>query len=81
MEGKANETNVTVLETPSLTRCFGEDTPVDALTVSAAAGEVFGLLHGHWPGPDDALLFASNALCPWLDLLFRVTGNRPCKAR
>ena len=40
---------MTILETTGLTRCFGDLTAVDNLTLTVAEGEVFGLL-----GPNGA---------------------------
>src|SRR5574337_130934 len=53
-----------ILETQALTRRFGALTAVDALTISVAAGEVFGLLGPNGAGKTTTLKMLTTLLPP-----------------
>jgi ABC-2 type transport system ATP-binding protein len=53
-----------VLEIKALTRCFGEFTAVDALTLSVNAGEVFGLLGSNGAGKTTTIKMLTTLLAP-----------------
>lgn len=59
-----NFRHATILETDALTRCFGEITAVDALTISVKAGEVFGLLGPNGAGKTTAIKMLTTLLPP-----------------
>ncbi|HVO83877.1 MAG TPA: ATP-binding cassette domain-containing protein, partial [Syntrophobacteria bacterium] len=61
-----------VLETKALTRRFGENVAVDALTISVEAGEVFGLL-----GPNGA---GKTTTIKMLTTLLPLTSGNACVA-
>jgi ABC-2 type transport system ATP-binding protein len=67
---EANLTNI--LQTQALTRRFGNQTAVDALTISVEAGEVFGLLGPNGAGKTTTLKMLTTLLPPtsgtaWVD--------------
>ena len=64
MEGKGTRGSGAVLETSSLTRRFGEHMAVEALTISVAAGEVFGLLGPNGAGKTTTLKMLTTLLPP-----------------
>src|SRR5919109_100634 len=53
-----------VIETDALTRRFGSVTAVDALTVSVAAGDVFGLLGPNGAGKSTVIKMLTTLLPP-----------------
>lgn len=53
-----------VLETEALTRCFGELTAVDGLTISVEPGEVFGLLGPNGAGKTTVIKMLTTLLPP-----------------
>ncbi len=55
---------MSILETKSLTRRFGENTAVDALTISMEAGEVFGLLGPNGAGKTTTIKMLTTLLPP-----------------
>jgi ABC-2 type transport system ATP-binding protein len=53
-----------ILETEALTRCFGNLTAVDALTISVDSGEVFGLLGPNGAGKTTVIKMLTTLLPP-----------------
>jgi ABC-2 type transport system ATP-binding protein len=53
-----------ILQTKALTRCFGNLTAVDALTISVDLGEVFGLLGPNGAGKTTAIKMLTTLLPP-----------------
>ena len=60
----ATSGKLAILETEELTRRFGTLTAVDALTISVAAGEVFGLLGPNGAGKTTAIKMLTTLLPP-----------------
>jgi ABC-2 type transport system ATP-binding protein len=53
-----------IVETAALTRCFGELTAVDAMTISVEPGEIFGLLGPNGAGKTTAIKMLITLLLP-----------------
>ena len=53
-----------IIETQSLTRCFGHKTAVDNLTLSVESGEIFGLLGPNGAGKTTAIKMLTTLLPP-----------------
>jgi len=53
-----------ILETEALTRCFGDQTAVDTLTISVEKGEVFGLLGPNGAGKTTTIKMLTTLLPP-----------------
>jgi ABC-2 type transport system ATP-binding protein len=54
----------TILETEALTRCFGDFTAADAVTLSVSAGEVFGLVGPNGAGKTTVIKMLTTLLRP-----------------
>ena len=67
-----------VLETLSLTRCYGTLKAVDALSISVEAGEVFGLLGPNGAGKTTVIKMLCTLLPP-TEGTARVAGYDICR--